>query len=128
MSRKLEVELTDTLMAWAGESHMPSGGRLSTYYLSVPDSWAALAPAELKDNVMGVFRDIYNDFNKHFREAEPNDISYLAPLEVGPRVLTPEEEKAAPWLKAKVPAVWEWTPCVVVDEDGKYMKVVPSEF
>ncbi len=128
LSKRLEVELTDTLMAWADEFHVQSGDRLSTYYLSVPDSWAAVSPAELKANVFGVFRDIYDDFNKGFRAAEPNDLSYLAALHVKPRVLSLDEEKAAPWLKAKVPAIWEWTPCVVVDDEGKYTRVEPAEF
>ncbi len=128
MSKKLEVDLIDTLMAWTGEFHVQSGHRQSIYYLSVPDAWAAASPAELKANVMGVFGDIYDDFNAHFREVEPDDLGYLAPLDVNPRVLAPEEEKAAPWLKAKTPAAWEWTPCVVVDDDGKYAKVERSVF
>ena len=53
---------------------MPSGERHSTYYLSVPDSWATIPPAELKAKVMGVFRDIYDAFNAHFRAVEPNDL------------------------------------------------------
>lgn len=128
MPKKLEVDLTDTLMAWAGEYHVQSGDRHSTYYLSVPDAWATLPPGELKTNVMAVFQDIYNDFNAHFRQAEPDDLGYLAPLDVNPRVLTPVEEAAKPWLTARVPAVWEWTPCVVVSDDGKYTKVEPSQF
>jgi len=128
MTKILEVELTDTLMAWTGEFHVQSGDRHSTYYLRVPDAWAALSPGELKSNVMGVFGDIYDDFNSHFRQVEPDDLAYLAPLDGNPRVLTPEEETAKPWLIAKVPAVWEWTPCVVVGYDGKYTKVEPSEF
>jgi hypothetical protein len=130
LSKIVEVGLTDTLMAWDNdlEAHLPSGDRHSTYYLSVPDSWADLTAADLKEKLMGVFRDIYHDFNEHFRQVEPDDINYLAPLDVNPRVLTPGEEKAAPWLQAKVPAVWEWTPCVVVDDDGKYTKVEPGQF
>ena len=130
MSTKLEVDLTDTLMAWNNdlEAHVQSGDRHSTYYLSVPDSWAALSPYELKTKVMDVFRDIYYDFNAHFRVVEPDDINYLAPLDVNPRVLTPEEIKAAPWLTARTPSVWEWTPCVVVDDAGKYTKVERADF
>jgi hypothetical protein len=127
MSLKLEVDLTDTLMAWMGEGHVQSGDRHSTYYLSVPDSWAALTPYELKTKVMDVFRAIYDGFNAHFRAVEPNDLGYLAPLDVNPRILTPEETKAAPWLAAPSPAVWEWTACVVVDEQGHHTKVECSK-
>lgn len=74
MTRKLEVALTDTLMAWTGEFHVQSGDRLSTYYLSVPDAWAALPPGELKTNVMAVFQAIYDAFNEHFRQVEPDDL------------------------------------------------------
>lgn len=128
MSIKIEVDLTDTLMAWVEEYHVASGDRHSTYYLSVPDSWANFSPVELKTNVMSVFRHIYDAFNAHFRAVEPNDLGYLAPLDVNPRILTAEETKTAPWLTAPPPAVWEWTPCVVVDDQGKYMKVEPSQF
>jgi hypothetical protein len=96
--------------------------------LSVPDSWADLSPGDLKEKVMAVFREIYNAFNDHFRQVEPDDINYLAPLDVNPHLLAPDEEKTAPWLEAKVPAAWEWTPCVVVGEDGKYTKVEPGQF
>jgi hypothetical protein len=44
------------------------------------------------------------------------------------RIITPNEEKAEPWLGARVPAVWEWTSCVVVGENGKYTKVEPGQF
>jgi hypothetical protein len=128
VSARLEVDLTDTLMAWADEYNMPSGERHSTYYLSVPDAWAALPPDELKSKVMEVFMQIYNAFNAHFRQVEPDDLSYLAPLDVNPRVLTAGEVEAAPWLTARVPAVWEWTPCVIVDAEGRYTKVAPSDF
>jgi hypothetical protein len=128
VSKKLEVDLTDTLMAWAGEFHVQSGDRHSTYFLSVPDSWAEMLPGQLKADVMDVFREIYDDFNKHFRAVEPDDLGQLAPLDVNPRFLTSDEEKAAPWLTAKVPAVWEWTPCVIVDDDGHHTKVAPSDF
>jgi len=130
VSKKIEVDLTDTLMAWDNdlELHLPSGDHHSTYYLSAPDSWAELSPDDLKEKVMALFREIYNAFNDHFRQVEPEDISYLEPLDVSPRILTPDEENAAPWLQAKVPAAWEWTPCVVVGEDGKYTKVEPAQF
>lgn len=128
MSKILEVDLTDTLMAWTGEFHVQSGDRHSTYYLSVPDAWASISPAELASNVMGVFGAIYDDFDRHFKAVEPDDLGYLAPLNVKPRMLTPDEEKAAPWLTAPSPAMWEWTPCVIVGEEGNYNKVAPSEF
>ena len=49
------------------EIHLPSGDRHSTYYLSVPNSWADLSPGDLKEKVMAVFREIYYAFNDHFR-------------------------------------------------------------
>jgi hypothetical protein len=44
-------------------------------------------------------------------------------------LLTPEQEAEKPWMKATSPAIWEWTPCVVVKGDeGSYEKVEPGEF
>lgn len=128
MSARFEVDLTDTLMAWANEFNVPSGERHSIYYLSAPETWATLPPDELKANIMAVFGHVYDAFNEHFRAVEPNDLSYLAPLDVNPRLLTPEETEAAPWLTAHVPAVWEWTPCIIVNSTDDYTKVDPSQF
>jgi hypothetical protein len=128
MSKKVEVDLTDTLMMWAGEYHLQSDHRHRTYYLSVPDAWADLSSAELKANVFGVFSDVYDDFNAHFRLVEPDDLSYLSPIDVAPRILTPEEEKVAPWLNAPTPSPWERTPCIVVDDQDKYTKVERNDF
>ena len=36
--------------------------------------------------------------------------------------------EAKPWLTAPNPAVWEQTPCVVVDDDGSYAKVPRDAF
>ncbi len=130
MSKSVEVGLTDTLMAWNNELevHLSAGERHSTYYFRVPDAWGSLAQGDLDDKVMGVMREIYNAFNEGFRQAEPNDINYLAPLAVTCRVLSAEEEEQKPWMTARSPAVWEWTPCVAVREDGKYVKVEPGVF
>jgi hypothetical protein len=128
MSAFLAVEFTDTLMRWVGEFHVQSGDRLSTFYFRVPDSWIARGDADLQGLVFGVARRMYEDLNDAFREAEPDDLGYLLVKETMARVLADEEVKAAPWLQARNPAVWEWTPCVVAGEDGAYTKVGREEF
>lgn len=126
MSKVLEVVFTDTLMAWAGEYHVQSGDRFSTFYFSVPDGWGL--GEDLQERVYTVAQNMYQDLNAHFREAEPNDLGYLLVKETRSRALSEDEEKAKPWMQAKNPAVWEWTPCVVVGEDSAYTKVSREEF
>ncbi len=130
MSNVLSVDLTDTLMAYDNnlEAHLPSGDRHSTYYFRVPSEWASLPQAELDNRALAVMQKMYDAFNEHFRQVEPNDISYLAPLALSCHVLTAGEERAKPWLASGSPAVWEWTPCVVVTNAQTYTKVEPSEF
>ena len=72
---------------------------------------------------MGIMLGVYREHNERLQRAEPDDPNYLAPLAVVCRVLTPEEEVGKPWVGAGSPALWEWTPCVVVGEDGGYEKV-----
>ena len=126
----IEVRLTDTLMAYNNylEAHVSSGERYSTYFFRVPDTWKGLEQEELDRKAMEVMHKIYNDLNEQLRQAEPDDINYLAPMSVSCHALSEDEEKAKPWLTAGSPAIWEWTPCVVVDEDGNYKKVTPEEF
>jgi hypothetical protein len=130
MSKVLAVELTDTLMAPDNDLgvYLQSGDRHSTYYFRVPDDWVALAQTDLDGRVNHIMQKIYSGFNEHFRQVEPNDMSYLAPLAVLSHVLTDVEEQAKPWLTAKSPAVWEWTPCVTVSDAETYAKVAPGEF
>lgn len=128
MSKKVLVNLVDTLMAWAGEFHVQSGDRDSVFYLSVPDDWAALPNAQLQEKVFGVMQANYDALNAHFRAVEPDDLGYLAPLRVSVRLLTDVEEATKPWLQAENPAIWESTPCIVVDEDGTFRKVERTEF
>ncbi|MGA7730473.1 MAG: hypothetical protein WCD37_04275 [Chloroflexia bacterium] len=130
MSRVVAVDLTDTLMrldSYFGV-HVQSGERHSTYYFRVPDGWADLESGELEGRVMGVMLGVYREHNERLQRAEPDDPNYLAPLGVACRVLTPEEEVGKPWVAAGSPALWEWTPCVVVGEDGGYEKVEVGEF
>ena len=130
MSKVLSVDLTDTLMAYDNnlETHLPSGERHSTYYFRVPSDWAPLPQAELDNRALAVMQKIYDAFNEHFRQVEPNDISYLAPLAVSCHILTTGEERTKPWLTAGSPAVWEWTPCVNVTDTETYTKVDPADF
>jgi len=130
MTKVLSVDLTDTLMAYDNnlETHLPSGERHSTYYFRVPSEWASLPQAELDNRAFAIMQKIYDAFNEHFRQVEPNDISYLAPLAVSCHVLTAGEERTQPWLTAGSPAVWEWTPCVSVTDAQTYTTVDPSGF
>lgn len=130
MTRVLHVEFIDTLMRYdyALEFHVQSGDRSSWFYIRVPDSWATLSPSELTSRVYAVAQTMYSDLNARFQQAEPDDLGYLMVKETRPAVLTPDEEQSAPWSTAPEPAVWEWTPCVVVDEDGTYTKVARDAF
>jgi hypothetical protein len=126
MSKVLEVEFTDTLMRWAGEYHVQSGDRFSTFYFRVPDAWND--DSDLHGRVFAVAQKMYEDLNAGFREAEPSDLGYLLVKETKSRALSEDQQKATPWLRAENPAVWEWTPCIVVDENGAYTKVSREEF
>ncbi len=129
MSRIVRVDLIDTLMRWTDylEAHVESGDRESTFYFSVPDSWAG-PDEQLQPRVFATMQQMYYDLNAHFRLAEPSDPNYLLPKSTRATPLTPEELAARPWLQAPAPAAWEWTPCVVVEEDGSYERVSPQEF
>jgi hypothetical protein len=127
MSQIVNVTLTDTLMAWTGEFHVQSGDRHSTFYFRVPDNWTA-DPTQLQQRLFTVAQQMYADLNERFHAAESNDLGYLAVLAVQAIVLTPAEAAITPWLTAPNPAVWEWTPCVIVHEDGSYEKVGREAF
>ncbi|HVF99539.1 MAG TPA: hypothetical protein VND68_06855 [Chloroflexia bacterium] len=130
MSRIVRVDLIDTLMAWVYdlEVHVQSGDRESTFYFSVPDSWASEPDNQLQLRVYETMQQMYSDLNARLHAAEPNDLGYLLAKSTRATPLTPEELAARPWLQAPAPAIWEWTPCVVVAEDGTYTKVAPEEF
>ena len=130
MSRILRVELVDTLMMWAYdlEVHVQAGDRQSTFYFSVPDSWALGPDEQLQSRVYETMQQMYHDLNARLHAAEPNDLGYLLAKSTKATPLTPEELAAKPWLQAPAPAIWEWTPCVMVAEDGSYTKVAPGEF
>jgi hypothetical protein len=127
MSQIVKVILTDTLMAWTGAFHVQSGGRHSTFYFRVPNEWTA-DPTQLHQRLFAVAQQMYADLNARFRTAEPDDLGYLAVLNIEAAVLTPAEVANTPWLTAPNPAVWEWTPCVIVHEDGSYEKVGREAF
>jgi hypothetical protein len=73
-------------------------------------------------------QQMYYDLNAHFRLVEPDDPGYLLAKSTSATPLSTEELAAKPWLQAPAPAIWEWTPCVVVTEDDTYTKVSPQEF
>ena len=127
MAEFLAVEFTVTLMTLMDEAYFPNEARQFTYYFRVPAAWVADAPA-LAQRVNRVAQAMYRDLAADFRAAEPNDLSYIVVLGTTPRVLTPAEVAAAPWLGPPRPPVWEPTNCVVVQADGGYTKVPPAEF
>ena len=130
MSQYWTVAFTDTLMAWNNDlgCHVQSGDHHSTFYFRLPDAWAALSDAELQQNVFAVAQRMYVDLNAGFRAAEPDDISSMLVKSTNARRLDAAAAQAKPWLGAANPAVWERTPCVVVDDDGSYRKVTREEF
>ena len=130
MSPYCTVAFTDTLMAWNNDLgiHVQSGDHHSTFYFRCPDAWSALPDVELQRNVFAVAQQMYVDLNAGFRAAEPDDISYMLVKSTQAQPLDAAASGAKPWLAAPNPAVWERTPCVVVDGDGSYRKVTRDEF
>jgi hypothetical protein len=130
MSQYLTVSFTDTLMAWDNDLqfHVQSGDRLSTFYFRASEAWAALSDTELQQKVFAVAQQMYVDLNAGFRAAEPDDISYMLVKGTQAQKLDADAARAKPWLTAPNPAVWEPTPCVVVDDDCSYRKVPRDEF
>ncbi|MDQ2809277.1 MAG: hypothetical protein M3Z04_20575 [Chloroflexota bacterium] len=129
MSKFLAVPFTVTLMTLMdGEAYVPNEPRQFTYYFRVPNAWVDHAAGDLAQQVNRVAQAMYNDLAAGFRAAEPNDLSYLAVLHTAPRLLTPQEVAAAPWLGPPRPPVWEPTNCVIVHDDGGYTKVTPAQF
>ena len=124
------VAFTDTLMAPDNDLgvYVQSGDRSSSFYFRVPDGWAALDDAALQRNVYAVAQRMYADLNAGFREAEPNDSSYMLVKATRAIPLDAATAQAKPWLEAPNPAVWEPTPCVVVNDDGSYRKVAREDF
>ncbi|HEV2641194.1 MAG TPA: hypothetical protein VGT98_00730 [Candidatus Elarobacter sp.] len=123
------MAFTDTLMAWNNDLgfHVESGDHHSTFYFRLPDAWGAFSDAELQRHVFAVAQKMYVDLNAGFRAAEPDDISYMLVKATQTQLLDAAAAEAKPWLKAANPAVWEHTPCVVVDDDGSYRKVTRDE-
>jgi len=124
------VAFTDTLMAWNNDLgfHVQSGDHHSTFYFRLPDAWGEVSDAELQSKVFAVAQQMYVDLNAGFRAAEPDDISYMLVKSTQAHRLDAVAAEAKPWLQAPNPAVWEQTPCVVVNGDGSYRKVTREEF
>ncbi len=124
------VGFTDTLMAPDNDLgvYVQAGDRQSSFYFRVPDGWAAPSDAELQQKIFGVAQQMYVDLNAGFRAAEPSDSSYMLVKATHAEPLSAAAVLAKPWLAAPNPAVWEPTPCVVVNEDGSYAKVTRDAF
>jgi hypothetical protein len=124
------VAFTDTLMAWDNDLqfHVQSGDHHSTFYFRLPDAWAILSDDDLHGKIFAVAQQMYVDLNAGFRAAEPDDISYMLLKGTQVQRLDAAAAQAKPWLTAPNPAVWEQTPCVVVDDDGAYTKAPRDEF
>src|ERR1700681_427679 len=130
MRQYCTVAFTDTLMAWDDDLqfHVQSGDHHSTFYFRLPDTWAALSDGDLQGKIFAVAQQMYVDLNAGFRAAEPDDISYMLVKATQAQLLDAAAAEVKPWLTAPNPAVWEQTPCVVVDDDGSYTKVARDEF
>ncbi len=124
------VAFTDTLMAPDNDLgiHVQSGDRHSSFYFRIPDGWATGTDAELQQKIFGVAQRMYADLNAGFRAAEPSDASYMLVKGTHAAALDAASAEAKPWLAAPNPAVWEPTPCVVVNGDGSYTKVARDSF
>jgi hypothetical protein len=108
--------------------HVQSGDRQSSFYFRIPDRWADGPDAELQQKIFGVAQQMYADLNAGFRAAEPSDASYMLVKATHAAPLDEATAEAKPWLTAPNPAVWEPTPCVVVNDDGSYAKVARDGF
>ena len=130
MSQYCTVAFIDTLMAWDNDLqfHVQSGDHHSTFYFRLPDAWAALSDAELQQKIFAVAQQMYVDLNAGFQAAEPDDISYMLVKQTQAQKLDAGAAQAKSWLTAPNPAVWESTPCVVVNDDGSYSKVARDAF
>jgi hypothetical protein len=130
MSEYCTVAFTDTLMAWDNDLqiHVQSGDHHSTFYFRLPDAWTTLSDDDLQGKIFAVAQQMYVDLNAGFRAAEPNDISYMLVKETQAQRLAAAAAEAKPWLTAPNPAVWEQTPCVVVEDAGSYTKVPRDGF
>ena len=130
MSRILRVDLVDTLMVWRNdlEAHVQAGDRESTFYFSVHDSWTEGPDEQLQLRVYEVMQQMYYDLNANLRLAEPDDPNYLLAKSTKVAAITAEDVAAKPWLQAPTPAIWEWTPCVAVSQDGSYERVPRESF
>lgn len=125
----LDVLFIVTLMRLTElDVYVESGDEGFTYYFRVPAKWAEEPEDGLKERVDKVAEKMYADLNEQFHIAEPSDPNYLKVKLAITTELDEEEVQSKIWLDAPPPAVWERTPCIVVDEDGNYSKVNPSEF
>jgi hypothetical protein len=124
------VAFTDTLMAPDNDLgiHVQSGDRHSSFYFRIPDGWAQGSDVDLQQKIFGVAQKMYADLNAGFRAAEPSDVSYMLVKATCAAPLDAATAEAKPWLAAPNPAVWEPTPCVVVNDDGSYRKVARDGF
>jgi hypothetical protein len=130
MSIVCTVAFTDTLMAMDADLgfHVQSGDRQSSFYFRVPDGWATGADTDLQQKIFAVAQQMYADLNAGFRAAEPSDLSYMLVKATHAEQLAAAAAAAKPWLAAPNPAVWEPTPCVIVNDDGSYRKVDRNAF
>jgi hypothetical protein len=130
LSQYCTVAFTDTLMAWNNDLgfHVQSGDHHSTFYFRLPDAWAGLSDDELQQKTFAVAQKMYEDLNAGFRAAEPDDISYMLVKSTRAQRLDDGAAQAKPWVEAPNPAVWEWTPCVIVNDDGSYTKTKRDAF
>jgi hypothetical protein len=125
----LDVLFVVTLMRLTElDAYVESGDEGFTYYFRVPAKWAEEPGDGLREHVDKVAQKMYEDLNEQFHIAEPNDPNYLKVKSAITTELDEKEVQSKIWLQAPPPAVWEWTPCIVVNEDGSYAKVNPSDF
>ncbi len=130
MSRYLAVTFTDTLMHLVDDTYLQSGDRESLYYFRVPDTWHG---PDLQTQVFAVAEKMYKEFNAQFRAdgtivTEPNDPNYIKVLQTTAVPLMPQQIATKIWLTAESPSAWEWTPCVIVNDDGTYSRQDPIDF
>ena len=121
----LAVDFTVTLMVLlASGNYTETTEANDRYFFSVPASWR---DADYQTLAWQTAAKMYRDLYDHFRRVEPNDPNYIGLKRTAARVLTAAEIAAKPWRQT-VPAIWETSPCVVVDANGDYRKVGAAEF
>ncbi len=118
-----------TLMSYdnASEKHLPGDIRQYDYFCkNQSDIRISNGEAKFKLRIKEVLEDIYIGHRNHFKQAEPNDTSFIAIVKIEERKLNDNEIAEKVWMKGRLPH-WENSHCIQLLVDA-YEKVNPNTF